>query len=96
MLEDHSDLSPGPAQLLGGHLLQFLPVDPNLAGGGPLQQVHTPHQGAFAGAAHADDAVYFALFYCEGNILQRFHFSPTGVKCFAYVLELDHVCFPRF
>jgi len=96
VLEDHGDLPAGPAQVLGRHLLQLLAVHPNLPGGGPLQQVHAPNQGAFAGAAHADDAVNFAFFYREGNILQRFHFSPTGVKCFAYMLELDHVCFPRF
>ena len=96
VLEDHGDLPPRLPQLLGGHFLQLLSVHPYLARGRPLQQIHASHQRALTGAAHADDAVYLAFFYREGNILQRFHFSPTGVKRFTYVFKLYHVCFPRF
>ena len=40
---------------------------------GPLQHVDAAHQGALAGAAHADDAVDFAVGDRQADVFQRLH-----------------------
>ena len=96
-LEDHGDLPPRRPQLGGGHGVQPLAVDDDLAAGRLLQQVDAPHQRALTGAGHTDDAVNVAVFDGEGDVLESVYPAGcAGIKCFADVLQFDHGRPPPF
>ena len=96
-LEDHGDLPPRRPQLGGGHGVQPLAVDDDLAAGRLLQQVDAPHQRALTGAGHTDDAVNVAVFDGEGDVLESVYPAGcAGIKCFADVLQFDHGRLPPF
>ena len=61
VLKDHADLPSRRAQLPFRILRQILPVQDDLAGRGPLQQVDAAHQRGLARAGEADDAEDFAV-----------------------------------
>ena len=79
-LENHADGAPGGAQLLGGEGGDVLPAEEDLAVGGPLQQVHAPHQCALARAGQADDAEDVAGLDGEVDVLQGRHSAFAGAE----------------
>ena len=70
-LKDHGDGLPGLAQLLGGEGGDLLPVHPDGALRGGLQQVHAADQRALSGTGEADDAVDLSLFNAQVDAIQR-------------------------
>jgi chromosome segregation ATPase len=73
----------------GVHCAKVNTVKQNGAAGGLFQKVHAPHQGRFAGAAHADDAVNLAGQNVKADILQGVYLAGFGVKSFGKVLDTD-------
>ena len=60
-LEHHAHFAAGGAERGAREMRQVLPVQQDLAAGGLLQQAQAAQQGAFARAAHADDAENVAV-----------------------------------
>ena len=85
-LEDHGDLPPGGPELGRRHGVQLLPVDDDLAAGGPLQHIDAADQRALTRAAHADDAIDIAAGDGQGYVLQSVHPPTGGLKGLADML----------
>ena len=71
MLEDHADLLAAAADLRRGKRRHVLPMEKDLAGGRPLQQVQAAHERALARAGQADDAENIAFFDIQRHVAQR-------------------------
>ena len=70
----------------GGHLPA---VHDDGAAGGPLQQVHAPHQGALAGAGEADDAEDLPGPDVQVDVLQGPDLALAGAEDLGQVLDLN-------
>ena len=88
-LEDHGDLPAGQPQLPFREGRHLLPVHDDGARGGPLQQVHAPHQGALACSGEADDPEDLPLLNVQIDILQRVDSVFPGAEGLVQVLDLD-------
>ena len=88
-LEDHGDLPAGQPQLLLAEGRHLLPIHDHRAGGGPLQQVHAPHQGALAGAGETNDPEDLPLLNVQIDVLQGMDGALAGAEGLVQMLNLD-------
>ena len=79
-LKDHGDVAALLAQLGVRQRGKIDAVDQDAALGRPLKQIDAAHERAFAGAAHADDAVNFAVRNGQVDVFQRFDRPVRGGK----------------
>ena len=89
-LEDHGDVPALLPQLRLGELADVLAVDEDFAAGGALQHVDAADQGAFSRAAHADDAVDFAVADGQRDVLEGLHRAVGGGEGLGKVLDFNH------
>ena len=89
-LKDHADGLAGAAQLLLRQAEHVPAVHDHLPGGGPLQEVDAPHQGALSGPAEADDAKNLAGADLDGHVLQGADLVLAAAEALGQVLELDN------
>ena len=95
-LKNHGDVAPGRAKLCLAEGRHVAAVDDDLAAGRPLEHVDAADEGALARAAHADDAVDFAVRDGQRHIFQRLR-GPAGCgKRLGQVLYLDHLVPPTY
>ena len=90
LLENHADGPPPDDELLGPHGAQVGPVDDDLSGGGPLQQIDAPHQCGLTRPAHAHDAIDVAVADGKGHVLEGMKHSLGGGEHLGYVFQFDH------
>ena len=88
-MEDHSDVPTGQPQLFFAKGRHILPVHDHGAGGGTLQQVHAPHQGALAGAGETDNSEDLPLLDVQADVLQGMDGVFTRSKGLVQVLNLN-------
>ncbi len=72
-LKNHGDAPTFLSQLLLVHSGQVMPVNDHAAGGGAFQHIDASDEGAFAGAAHADDAEHIAIGNGERYVTERLY-----------------------
>lgn len=80
---------PGQPQLFFAKGRHILPVHDHGAGGGTLQQVHAPHQGALAGAGETDNSEDLPLLDVQADVLQGMDGVFTRSKGLVQVLNLN-------
>ncbi|MNG93893.1 hypothetical protein D3C79_528780 [compost metagenome] len=90
MLKYHADFQPRLAQLIAFGVRDIEAIDLNTAAGGGFQPVKQTNQGAFTGAAVADDAVDLPGLHGQVDIINRDNAALRAVKSFANVRKNDH------
>ena len=95
-LKNHGDVAPGRAKLCLAERRHVAAVDDDLAAGRPLEHVDAADEGALARAAHADDAVDFAVRDGQRHIFQRLSDAAGCGKRLGQVLYLDHLVPPTY
>jgi len=93
MLKDHADALTQGAQAFVAERRDFFAIDPNLATANFFEPVNHAHQGRFARARMADNAVNFASADFEADIAQGRNILPGYAIAFFNVFQTDHACF---
>ena len=90
VLKDHADSFAHLAKLPFRHCRQFFAIDNDAAAAGPFQHVDAADQGAFSGAAFANDAENFTFPYMDADPAQCIQRSVFAVICFVQIFEFNH------
>ena len=79
----------GPLHLPLSEVNPIVSIHDHGAGGGTLQQVHAPHQGALAGAGETDNSEDLPLLDVQADVLQGMDGVFTRSKGLVQVLNLN-------
>ena len=89
-LEYHGDISANLSKLRLGKGPKVAAVDENAALGGAFQHIDTSHKGAFARAAHTDNAINIPISNCDGDIFECFYGIACPCECLRKIFNFYH------